>query len=241
MQTFIHSASAPKPSPLPLVVSKSNFVCEKGPGHTEITLRGIIFDTITELGLEGKAGSYFQDWKAIARWQYDSRHLLETSYFVRRKYPTERERLDNFSRLMVAYLLDFRGKATEYFEAYAHQDASEPETNSFAQEDNSIFNPRTTFTPSQRMFDHCKAVMYLATDLRKLCVSEKGYMGLVMDAVETGDQICIVIGCPVPVVLRPSKTDEDRFTIIRDMFLLDMMHGEALQTPGLEERSIILR
>jgi hypothetical protein len=42
-----------------------------------------------------------------------------------------------------------------------------------------------------------------------------------------------------PVVLRPSKKEEGRFTLLGDMLLSNMMYGEALQAQGFEERYII--
>lgn len=67
---------------------------------------------------------------------------------------------------------------------------------------------------------------------RELVVTDNGYLGKTeyTDRVREGDLVCVLLGCPVPMVLRPI---DDHFEVIGDIYIDGIMFGEAIQ--ALEE------
>ena len=51
--------------------------------------------------------------------------------------------------------------------------------------------------------------------------------GMCPDTAAEGDLVCVLLGCKVPVVLRPQH---EHFSIIGDAYVHDWMHGEAFQS-----------
>ena len=66
----------------------------------------------------------------------------------------------------------------------------------------------------------------------------KARLGLAPPSAEKGDIICVLFGCSVPVLLRPSTTKgrEDEFTFIGECYLHGMMDGEAIS--GFTKRGL---
>lgn len=74
-----------------------------------------------------------------------------------------------------------------------------------------------------------------ATRKRRFMVSSKDYTGLVSLDAQEGDFVCIIFGCPMPLIMRPV---EDHFVFIGEAYIHRWMHGEAmeaLKTGELEE------
>ena len=95
--------------------------------------------------------------------------------------------------------------------------------------------------PSSREYD---AQFILRMRNRLPCLTARGYLGIVPDAAQTGDQVCIFLGCPLPFILRRSKRplddwdvgeDVTLFRIIGHSYIHGIMRGEALQFEGLKE------
>ena len=61
---------------------------------------------------------------------------------------------------------------------------------------------------------------------RHLFTTKEGYIGLAPQAVETGDRVCAILGCQLPMLLR-SEGDE-RYVVIGDCYIHGLMNGEAL-------------
>ncbi|KAH7026620.1 heterokaryon incompatibility protein-domain-containing protein [Microdochium trichocladiopsis] len=75
--------------------------------------------------------------------------------------------------------------------------------------------------------------------------------GMVRIGAEKGDVVCVVSGAEVPYVLRPVAAVDDtgehresrkpqRYTLVGDSYLADMMHGEVLEDSRFEEVEIDL-
>lgn len=58
---------------------------------------------------------------------------------------------------------------------------------------------------------------------RKFVVTERGCMGFARPGTRVGDEVCILHGCPVPLIVRP---DEGEYVIVGDCYLRGMMQGE---------------
>ncbi|KAM7185483.1 hypothetical protein V8F33_012370 [Rhypophila sp. PSN 637] len=57
-------------------------------------------------------------------------------------------------------------------------------------------------------------------------------IGLCPKEAEKGDVVCVILGCSVPIVLRPV---DDHFVVVGEALVLDFMQGEALEgTPALK-------
>ena len=72
---------------------------------------------------------------------------------------------------------------------------------------------------------------------RRFVVTEKGYMGLAPHCAQVGDSIAVVLGAPVPYVLRPSDVKEcesgkETMLLVGDAYVHGIMDGEAM---GFEE------
>jgi hypothetical protein len=57
-------------------------------------------------------------------------------------------------------------------------------------------------------------------------VSDRGYFGWLSNAAEIGDQICILYGCAVPLIVR--KLPNGRYVVIGEAYIQGMMFGEML-------------
>jgi hypothetical protein len=62
-----------------------------------------------------------------------------------------------------------------------------------------------------------------ATISRKFLRTERGFMGLAPQLAEVGDEVWILLGCDVPMILR--KCD-DYYTLVGECFVYGMMEGE---------------
>jgi hypothetical protein len=57
-------------------------------------------------------------------------------------------------------------------------------------------------------------------------VTNDGYIGLGPPGATTGDRICVVLGCDVPLVIRPAGS---RFVVVGACYVYGMMKGELVQ------------
>ncbi|KAL8825859.1 MAG: hypothetical protein Q9170_007629 [Blastenia crenularia] len=73
--------------------------------------------------------------------------------------------------------------------------------------------------------DHCEE--YLQS--RNFLITREGYIGLAPSATKPGDQIGILLGCPVPIALRP--VDDGCFIVVGPCYLHGFSKGEALFGP----------
>ncbi|RDW58486.1 hypothetical protein BP5796_12416 [Coleophoma crateriformis] len=64
---------------------------------------------------------------------------------------------------------------------------------------------------------------------RKFLVTKDNRIGLAPMAAREGDVICILYGCTVPVVLRPSDGSRTHWSVIGECYLHGMMDGEAIE------------
>ena len=64
---------------------------------------------------------------------------------------------------------------------------------------------------------------------RKLFTTSDGYMGLAPMAARPGDQVSVLLGCPVPLVLRP--TDDGCFEVVGYCYIHGYGDGEAFFGP----------
>lgn len=63
---------------------------------------------------------------------------------------------------------------------------------------------------------------------RRLITTNKGRIGMAPCRVRKGDQVCVLLGCSMPLILRQSKV-ESQYGVIGECYLHRFMNGEALE------------
>lgn len=72
-------------------------------------------------------------------------------------------------------------------------------------------------------------------------LTNSGYMGLGPESIQNGDLICIVFGCPIPLLLR--KTG-DFYLLVGEIYVYGMMRGEMiveLEAGKLTEHEFVIK
>ena len=57
--------------------------------------------------------------------------------------------------------------------------------------------------------------------------TEQGLVGMASDRVRKGDVVCVLFGCPLPLVM--GRAAGDRWQIVQSCFVYGIMHGEAIE------------
>ncbi|KAH6675115.1 heterokaryon incompatibility protein-domain-containing protein [Halenospora varia] len=69
-------------------------------------------------------------------------------------------------------------------------------------------------------------------------VTEQGYIGLAREKCSVGDEIWIIGGCNVPILLSPKAESPSHYEVRGEIFLDGFMFGEIMSTERVERRSI---
>jgi hypothetical protein len=77
-----------------------------------------------------------------------------------------------------------------------------------------------------------------ATIFRTFVKTEMGYMGLVSGDVQAGDEIWLLEGCRVPVVLRACGNGED-WKVVGDAYVHGVMYGEAFEEKKCRQIALV--
>ncbi|CZR63075.1 uncharacterized protein PAC_12972 [Phialocephala subalpina] len=67
------------------------------------------------------------------------------------------------------------------------------------------------------------------TKERSFMMIDNGYMGLAPVGTEVGDEVVLLLGCPVPLVLRRQA---DKFQVIGDTYIYGLMEGQVFERIG---------
>lgn len=113
----------------------------------------------------------------------------------------------------------------------------------------SCFDERTDSDEQNASLDYLNTSFdgllgFLQTNIlwRRLATTEKDYLVLAPRATQQGDEIYILKGCNVPLVLR--HNDDGSHTLVGECYIQGLMNGEALefqQKSGVEDVDVILR
>ncbi|MCJ1354146.1 MAG: hypothetical protein MMC33_004133 [Icmadophila ericetorum] len=68
-----------------------------------------------------------------------------------------------------------------------------------------------------------------ATHLRSVCLTKRGYVGLVPDSAIVGDDIYMLLGGQVLYALRPTNTGGQEFTFIGESYIHGLMDGSIMK------------
>jgi hypothetical protein len=96
-------------------------------------------------------------------------------------------------------------------------------------------NPRAAFWRDETMLSMWERQPYYNVTL---VVTNNGWIGKTAyaDRVKEGDLVCVLLGCPVPMILRPVH---NYYEVIGDIYIDGIMFGEAIE--ALEEGKVELR
>ncbi|KAK5661140.1 hypothetical protein OQA88_11030 [Cercophora sp. LCS_1] len=61
--------------------------------------------------------------------------------------------------------------------------------------------------------------------------TKQGYFGVSGKGVEEGDVVCVILGCDLPLLIRPVNETEDKFRVVGVCFVPGLMDGESLLGP----------
>lgn len=64
---------------------------------------------------------------------------------------------------------------------------------------------------------------------RSFIETREGYIGLASQMAQPGDHVCVLLGCKVPILLRPAP--DLRYQVVGACFVPGLMHGEAFLGP----------
>ncbi|KAI0120886.1 HET-domain-containing protein [Hypoxylon sp. NC0597] len=73
---------------------------------------------------------------------------------------------------------------------------------------------------------------------QNLFSTQNGYVGTINGVPQQGDEVFIILGCDVPMLLRPSSTGE--YEVIGDCYMHGIMDGEAILGPILHPWKVVL-
>ena len=57
-------------------------------------------------------------------------------------------------------------------------------------------------------------------------MTPRGYIGVGPPTVQKGDKICALLGCDIPLIIRP---DGDLYNVVGDCFVYGIMKGEVMK------------
>jgi hypothetical protein len=64
---------------------------------------------------------------------------------------------------------------------------------------------------------------------RKLFLTTRGVMGLAPEQAPDGDQICVPLGCSVPLIVRESELNSRVYTVVGEAYVDGFMYGRAIE------------
>ncbi|KAK1671000.1 heterokaryon incompatibility protein-domain-containing protein [Colletotrichum godetiae] len=79
---------------------------------------------------------------------------------------------------------------------------------------------------ARKTFQEVATAMMHAMQNRRLCLTSKGYLGLLPETGRVGDEVYVLEACHVPFLLR--KVDKRRHRLVGECYVHGIMHGEAV-------------
>ncbi len=85
---------------------------------------------------------------------------------------------------------------------------------------------------------YCDKRSFITTEIKIENTTEEGYIGLAPKATRPGDQICVLLGCDKPLVLRP--TSSLQYQVVGECYVYGLGDGKAFLGPLPENYQAIL-
>ena len=205
----------------------------------KLAVRGQLFDDILLLGqtYHSSPPKEGEGMENVMRWDAQSRILIGDLS----SYPTGEPVHDVYRRVLVANKDDLDNEASAAY--IAHYKRMLRSFQIHEQVKSHIkggppfdFNEEELKSISQSLKKYA-VPMGGRISSRRLCVTRKGYMGLVPNSAREGDSICVFIGAEVPFVLGRSG---DEYRLVGDCYVHGIMKGEALDMADSTVQDIVL-
>lgn len=74
-----------------------------------------------------------------------------------------------------------------------------------------------------------------AVMLGRLFITMSGYVGMALGNVRSEDEVWLLAGCQMPVLLRKNRKVEGAYELMGGMYIPGLMKGEALKGVGKSE------
>ena len=224
-----------------------------------LRLQGVFVDTITALGpLQDKDGIWpgtLLEWLQVSI----QTAVANSDIDQKEEQSIKEEKADKVTkkliRLLVADAPAYRETAFTTFLKYKHHMDRTQEAVRITQNSSIAGLPRllAEMTAENEWWNDSFILdVHRTTRLRRLCITSplsKGLMGLVHGKTEVSDQVWILPGANVPVILRPCSSIADgsqgcpnlqTFELIGDAFVFGIMDGEAVQEDWFRPEQIVL-
>jgi Heterokaryon incompatibility protein (HET) len=92
-----------------------------------------------------------------------------------------------------------------------------------------------------RDFDDISEAFRIAYSCRRLFRTKKNYLGIAAESLEAGDEVWILAGAAVPLILRPAENGENgERQVIGEAYIHGIMNGEAVKEAGKKIQQIDL-
>lgn len=100
------------------------------------------------------------------------------------------------------------------------------------------------FADNEDMLDVARianeTALYLLRELGRMCITEKGYIGLVASSTLVGDVVAIFPGAAVPFILRILDDKNDKVRMVGESYIHGIMTGEVVKMPDIRVKRVII-
>lgn len=184
-------------------------------------MRGKVIDRIKVLGTpiwhsDPSNGKVVKEWSALAQ--------STLPYFTGETYPTVLWRLLLADGQTLGR--DSDKVRQQLYEAYDYHNRAQADPSRQEELQGPDFDIRVTSTRTMEF-----VAMYVAVvSGRRVAVSEKGFLGLVLADAQVGDHICIFDGVPVPFVFRQKQNSGFKvWNLVGECYLQGWMDGQCFE------------
>jgi Heterokaryon incompatibility protein (HET) len=91
-----------------------------------------------------------------------------------------------------------------------------------------------------RDFDEISVAFRIAYSCRRLFRTEKNYLGIAAESIEAGDEVWVLAGAAVPLILRPAENGHGERKVIGEAYIHGIMNGEVVKEADTKVRQIDL-
>ena len=194
---------------------------------TQLHLSGKLFDTVI---MAGRVSLKLKD-----RMRVDKHHGLISSWFAEsnlitnhcpQPYPTREPLNEVLKQTLIVNRTDTGEEASSEQANFAYMQLIRFIQGGPACMDFQPFHER-----------HSQALQGIARG-RVMILTQRGFLGLAPWGTMVGDTVCVLLGVPMPVILRP---DFSFFQFVGECYLHGIMKGEVMQDESVSMQNIVLK
>lgn len=199
--------------------SQFGAICSRLEGGRVLRTPGVSITTVESL-----RSLTAMDGGDIGKQVHEAIRILASSDELDRRYVTGVSMLEAFARTSVGNAL------SENQEPWLGEDPTLEEAKEIVL--NALDEKDQDQVPSKALPGHTREIFKIMRAMlagRKIMQGSGGYIGTVPQPTQEGDEICVLLGCHTPMVLRRVK--DDIFRIVGECYVLGISEGEALLGP----------